>query len=255
MKIIKPEVFYEKSNLNGVEIVPFETAVVGTAIRFDANRREVVVDLGYGWYGTIPENQVSVYDFTYSEYSDLPHQITFIIGKQIRAIVVEKVGENTLKLSRKLSMIDAWYNLEENNNITACVTRNMGYGIFLDIGNGLVSYNPKRDCSTLRISDTNIWYKVGDFIKVKLLSKGDKVDSTLICSHKLAYPEVDENINAGDIIAVRIGWKTLEGGYFCEVTPRISGIIDTTDKLQEGQMVKGIVKRITEKGVKLRHIS
>lgn len=253
-KQVKPEAFYKKSNLDGIEIIPSETAVVGTAIRFDSQRREVIVDLGYDWYGIIPENEVTVYDFTYAESGDVPYQITAIIGNQVRAIVVEQVGENTLKLSRKLSMIRAWHMLEEDSNIRGCITSNIGYGIFFDIGDGLMGYNSRRDCSTVMISDTNLWYEVGDFIKVKLIDKGDRANSQLICSHKLAYPEVDEKINPGDVLAVRIGSKKLEDGYCCQITPRIPGIIDTEIELYEGQIVKGFVKRITDKGIKLNHI-
>lgn len=254
---IRPEAFYKKTDLDGVEIIPFKTAVVGTAIRYDSSRREVIVDLGFSWIGIIPEEEATIYKLTYSADRTVSQQISFIIGTQIRAIVTEVKENKTLILSRKMSMIQAWNAVIEGQDLEACITKNIGYGVFLDLGNGLVSYNSRLECTSHEVSNTNIWYKVGDYVKAKLLDKGEETSSKIICSIKLAYPsfeELKQTIHPGDVIVVRIGaTRVNEDGYFCEINPRVNGIIDADVKLEEGQLVRATVKNFGNKGLKLRY--
>lgn len=253
----KPEALYQRTNIYDKEIVLNETSVVGRAFRFDCKNREVLVDLGDSWIGVIPENEVTVYEFKYSEGKDTPHQVASIIGKQVRAIVTGSRNGRVLILSRRLSMLEAWNSLQEMENVSATIINNVGYGIFLDIGNGLITYCSRIDCTDLRISDTKLHFKKGETLKVKILKKGEYASSWIIGSIKLAYPSLEEAkelINIGDIIAVRIGMNELENGYFCGYSPRISGIIDTEEKLKEGEIVSGYVKKITPIGLKLKKI-
>lgn len=256
-KSIKPEAYYKATEIREEEIIPFVTSVVGTVTRFDIVNRNVIVELGCSWTGIIPENEIGIYDFTYAEGKSVPYQITGIIGRQIRAIVTEIKEGNVLKLSRKISMQQTWEELQEGSEVLACITRNTGKGIFYDIGNGLQSYSSIIECMALRISSTKMWYKTGQYIKVKIIEKGYDPKCHTICSVKYAYPSIDELakiLNIGDIIAVRIGQERIENGYFCKINPRVCGIINTDEVLHEGDVVKGIVKKITEKGVKLTQI-
>lgn len=253
----KPEALYERTNLDEVEIIPFKTAVVGTAIRYDSTRKQIIVDLGNSWIGIIPEDKLTVYKFEYPEGKSIPRQITGIIDCQVRAIVTEVKENKTLILSRALSMMQAWYALQENSVIEAYITKNLGYGIFLDVGNGLISYNPEKECVAVRRSDTRNWFNVGDIIRVKLLTKGEFPGSKISSSHSLLFPSINdiESIRAGDIITVRIATRLNEEGFWCQYNPRISGIIDTDQELQEGQEVKAFVKaKIKDKGLKLTHL-
>ena len=252
MKDFKPEACYQKTNMHEEEI-KVGTAVVGTAIGFDSKTRRLIVDLGYSCKGLIPEHEVSIYDLTYGEERYVPQQITSILGKQIRAIVTQVLDDSTFVLSRRESMIKAWEMLKEGNNYVGVVTNNIGYGVFLDIGNGLVTFLPKGECSATAIYDTRNWYKTGDKVTFKLLSKGGNPTHRIISSRRLMNTR---KIRVGEIYSVRIGGSETQllNGYFCEVTPYWAGIIDTTEQLQEGQIVKGIVRKITERGVKLNLI-
>ena len=255
MNTLRPEALYKKTNLVEMEIIPFETAVVGTAIRFDTNRREVVVDLGYGFTGIIPEDEVTVYDFTYPEGKDTPTQITSIIGTQVRAIVTEVISEDTFKMSRKMSMKQAWEMLEENKNVIAYIIRTIELGVFLDIGNGLISYSNRKESTAVLISDARLWFKAGETTWVRILEKGNDETQKITCSIRAAYPSLEEiNLKVEDIIAVRIGKLEVPGGYFCEVNHHVQGIIDSSKELIEGQMVRGVIKKITEKGIKIRYL-
>jgi len=253
----KPEALYERTNLNEIEIIPFETAVVGTVVKYDPQEKQIIVNLGNSWTGIIPEDEFTVYKFVCSEGNLVPKQITGLIDRQIRAIVTEVKENKVLKLSRILSMMQAWYNMQENTAINAYITKNVGYGIFLDLGNGLVSYNSRSDCVALKKTNTRLWFNVGDTIKVKLLIRGKYPGSQIICSHKLLYESIedDKTISVGDIVKVRIETRINEQGFWCQYNPRISGIIDTDQDLQAGQEVKGLVRaKLKDKGLRLIHL-
>lgn len=253
----KPEALYTETDMEKVKIVPFETAVVGKVESYDANKRKVFVDLGNSWVGIIPEDEITVYELSCAEGKCIPGEISGLIGRQIRAIVTSvDYSKNIVILSRRLSMKQAWEAMEEGTILTACITNNVGYGIFLDIGNGIVTYNSRVECAIIRISDTSMWFEIGDIVRVKLISKGSNENSRVKASYKLAYPdmtEADKIICVGDIIPVQIGKGRLTDGYFCQFGPQIKGIIDTYEFLYEGEVVMGIVKKITEKGLKLKH--
>lgn len=253
----KPEALYERTNLDEVEIIPFETAVVGTVIRYDSSRKQIIVDLGNSWIGIIPEDKITVYEFEYPEGKNIPRQITGIIDCQIRAIVTEVKENKILILSRTLSMMQAWFALKEDTIVNAYITKNIGHGIFFDLGNGLVSFNSRQKCMAVKKSDTMLWFSVGDIIKVKLLTKGEYPGSEITSSHSLVFPSINDIdwINVGDIVTVRIALRLNEEGFWCQYNPRISGIIDTDQELHEGQVVKAIVKaKIKDKGFKLRQL-
>lgn len=253
---IRPEAHYPKTSFYSYEQFEPNTPVVGTAIRFDSKSREIIVDLG-DFTGIIPESEVCIGNFTYSSFSDIPYQISSIIGKKIRALVKNISDDGTILLSRKDSMMEAWNNISKNIILEAVVTNIVGFGIFIDIGNGIISYINKKDCSSTRYLDINKWFKIKDKILVKIIEK-DIVTFRVSCSRKDAYPAIYEDniINVGDILTVRIGKSPmLKGGYFCEYTPAISGIMDSEEDFEEGEVIAVQVRQIKDVGLKLTHIA
>lgn len=262
---MKPEEKYEFSNLTSLKgIRPFETYVIGRAYRFDVQRREIKVDLGNGFTGIIPEEEASVYEFTYPNLGSVPLQISTIIGSKVKAIVMKKLDDKSLLLSRKISMENAWNNLQEGTEVDSVVTafHGCGIGIFIDVGDGLTSYISKKEYSVTRIKDFRNWEKVGNFVKVMILDKGHGPKSRIAASRRLLYPtmaDVESEINPNDVISVRSNGTIADDqadGYFCEYKPGIPGIIDTKNgrELYEGERVTGYVKGITPFGLKIKEI-
>ena len=251
-KKIIPEDCYKRTNMFTAEDISVGTAVVGQAVRFDVQNRQVVVDLGYPWVGIIPEDEITIYKFTYPIGVNVPKQVTSVIGSQVRAIITDIVDEYTLKLSRKASMLEAWEEIQEGERYLAYAKKNIGSGCFIDIGNGITTLIPKKEISYNRMTDINIWIKKGDTTKIIVLSKecdGYKIQ----ISRKQAYSnikDVDRDLNIDDVVTARIGQKT-DGGYFCEVTPGITGILDTEYTYKEGDNVTVYIKKIGENGLKL----
>jgi len=248
-----PEALYTHSTFSS-DLTLF-SAVVGTPIRFDLSTRELIVRLDVGLYGIIPEEEITIYDFTYPESSIIPHQISSLIGKRIRAIILGIRKDGNYLLSRKRSMLQAWETLHTDEIVNARIINVVPYGIFVDLGNGINSLVPICNCSYARYRNLLNWFKPGDYTPVKITSKDD--DKYFITvSRKDAFPNLNNSPYAvveGEILTVKISGKMegLVGGYFCEYTPGIIGIINTYNKYKEGDIVKGFVKRITPKGLKL----
>ena len=88
--------------------------------------------------------------------------------------------------------------------------------------------------------------------KIIVLSKNSDGYKIQI-SRKQAYSNIkdpDRELNIDDVVTARIGQKT-DGGYFCEVTPGITGILDTEYPYKEGDNVTVYIKKIGENGLKL----
>ena len=246
---IRPEVCCPKTNFYSYEQFELDTPVVGIALRFDSKSREIIVDLG-DFTGIIPENEVCIGDFTYSRFSDIPYQISSVIGKKVRALVKGISDDGTILLSRKASMLEAWDNLEEVTILQAKITSIASFGIFIDIGNGITSYINKRDCSVTRYYDINKWFEIGDNTLIRIIEK-NPVTFRISCSRKDAYPTVSESktVNVGDFLAAKVGKSPfLEGGYYCEITPAITGIVDTQKEFEEGAMIPVKVKSLRKNG-------
>lgn len=247
----KPESCYQKTNMDELRKITFGTPVVGTAVRFDSTKREVIVNLGYPWTGIIPENEITIYEFTYFEGDGvIPHQIASLIGTKIRAVVTEVIDEYTVRLSRRISMLEIWEEFKEGENYVGAVTNNIGCGVFLDIGNGITSYVKRYEFSLIKTTDTNLWISVGDTVPTKILTIEDGYRIT--ASIKQAYSDDYDIYKRDDVVAVKIGSTKMEGGYFCEITPAIIGIIDTNKELKEGQMTKAFIKSIDSENKRMK---
>lgn len=256
LKAFLPEALYESSiSLSEIELF---SSVSGIAIRFDSHNREILVSLGNNVFGIIPEDEATIYDFTFPEGKIIPYQIFSIIGKKIRAVVIGIRNDGLVILSRKRSMLQAWNALFEGKIVNALILKIIPTGIFVDLGNGLTSFVHVIDCSNSHYDNLNIWFKVDSCTPVKIIVKS-KDNYFILASRKEAFPSYNDAKNLvfkDDIITVRITGRpeSLKDGYFCEFTPRIVGIIDTLNTYNEGDLVKGYVKKITQKGLKLNLI-
>lgn len=256
-----PEGFLKISNML-TQSPKVMTPVVGTAIRFNSCTHEVIVEFNDGIYGIIPENEISIYDFTYPNHSDdnpfVPHQILSLIGRKVRAIVLGQLEDGTFLLSRKRSMLEAWNSINVGDILYAQITNIINSGIFIDIGFGILSYVPIKDCSVSRITDIKKWFKQNEYVTIKVLNKQSlyRIDSSI----KQAYFNLDELVELNlidtyDVISVKISQPIL-GGYYCEYTPNVAGIVNSSNDipLAEGTIIPAIIKKITPKGLKLKQL-
>lgn len=255
----KPEGFLEVSDLSTHKPKSM-TPVVGKAIRFDSRTHEVIVEFTNGILGIIPEDEFSIYDFTYSSNCivPVPHQISSLIGRKVRAFVLGEMENGMFLLSRKRSMLEAWKSIKNGDILQAQIINIIHCGVFIDIGSGITSYVPLTECSATRIFNPKKWFNLGEHIRVQISNKQPlyRIDASI----KQAYLTLEEltdldQIFEGDVIAVKLS-QQLPGGYFCEYTPNIVGIVDVfyDSFLSECKTISASVHKITPKGLKLRQL-
>ena len=239
---------------------------VGRVVRYDKELGCLFVYLGGGKIGIIPEKEVTIYEYTYP-YGDTtftPYQISSIVGKKITAKIMG-ISSGIYVLSRRKTIKEAYKQItsKANKNVRVQITAIYDYGLFCDIGNGVIGFVPISYCSLCRIQNLEKYFSVGDTIKVKITEiKTHKENYRITLSRKDAFKTYSLNPAApkeGDVCTGKIGLPVqTDDGYFVEITPAIAGIVDipyNVPHIEEGTTATFYVKRVTEKGLKLELIA
>lgn len=235
---------------------------VGVVLRYDKELKCLFVDLGMGMIGVIPETEATIYKYTYP-YGDAnysPYQISSIVGKKITAKVIG-ITSGVYILSRKESIRETYEQIasKAKENVYARITAMYEYGLFCDIGNGVIGFVPISYCSLCRIEKIESYFSVGDIIKVNIAEiKTAEENYRITLSRKDAYKGLLLDPAApkdGDICTGKICLPVRTAdGYYVEITPAMSGIVDIPNEvphIKEGTPASFYVKRVTEKGLKL----
>ena len=235
---------------------------VGKVVRYDKELGCLFVYLGGGKIGIIPEKEVTIYEYTYpyGETNLTPYQISSIVGKKITAKIMG-ISSGIYVLTRRKTIKEAYKQItsKANKNVIAQITAIYAFGLFCDIGNGVIGFVPISYCSLCRIKNLEKFFKIGDIIKVKITEIGTAKDNYRITlSRKDAFKTLEFDTAApksGDVCIGTICSPVRErDGYYVEVTPAISGIVDVPHEvphIHEGTKASFYVKKVTEKGVKL----
>lgn len=224
-------------------------------IGFETSKHIIYVDLGHNNYGFILEE--NYYFSPKSNNSKLTHG-TNIIG----AKVICKKSTNFFELSRKASIEEAFYGLKKKiGDVTdAYITSLVPYGAFIDLGLGVTSLLHISELGETRYSKIQYFFKQGDIVKVKLL-RFEENDNFFYVSRKNAYSNDMSNFKPDTLIDVTVADRLYDNsGYFVEVSPAISGIMDFFQKyysytLSPGDTVCAKIKKIKSKGLTLDFIS
>lgn len=248
--------FYNESILNLGE------TCVGIVLRYDKEQGCLFVDLGMGKIGIIPEKEVTIYKYTYPHGNEsfIPYQISSIVGKQIKARVIG-IASGIYILSRRETIREAYEQIasKAKENVYVRITAVYKYGLFCDIGNGVIGFVPISYCSRCRIEKIENYFSVGDIIKVNIAEiKTAEEDYRITLSRKDAYKPLSLDPVAPKVGDICTGIICLpvrtEDGYYVEITPGISGIVDISyevPRIEEGTHASFYVKKITEKGLNL----
>lgn len=235
---------------------------VGRVVRYDKELGCLFVYLGGGKIGIIPEMEATIYEYTYP-YGDTtltPYQISSIVGKKITAKIMG-ISSGIYILSRRKTIKEAYKQItsKANKNVRVQITAIYDYGLFCDIGNGVIGFVPISYCSLCRIQNLKKYFSVGDTIKVKITEiKTPKENYRITLSRKDAFKTLEFDTLATKSGDVCIGTICLPvqdcDGYYVEVTPAISGIVDVPHEvphIHEGTKASFYVRKVTEKGLKL----
>ena len=191
------------------------------------------------------------YMYPNNEEKVLSKAVSGNLGKNVIAKVVAKHRNGTIELDRAQVLKQTTEILMNkiSENVTATLERIVGYGAFIDIGNGVNTLLHVTNMSKSMYYAIPKHVKEGDVITVKLMDFDPKT-SFFIVSRKDAYCK--KEFDRGVIMVVEVNTSVNESGYFVEYDPGNVGIMDVFDDtiLQEGQKVFCKVKAMKNEGFK-----
>jgi len=193
------------------------------------------VDLGDTFIGIIPLEE---YELKLDGKETKNIAVASRVGKTVKFKVIEITEDtyegkkNVVLLSRRDAQIECMDNyinkLRCGDIIDARLYRVWKYGVFCDVGSGIIGLLPIKNISVSRISCIETRFKDITDLKVVVHSVDDKGRLTL--SHKEllgTWEEEASNFNKEDVVIGVI--RVIEDyGAFIELTPNLSGLADVS---------------------------
>lgn len=185
--------------------------------------------------------------------------IPTVISSRYRNVIARIIAINsdgTIELDRKSVLEETEKTLIDKMGsvIWATVENVLSYGIFIDIGNGLISFIHITELSTSRYSNAEFFFRNGDKVKCRLLSYDEELRQFHI-SRKEAYNrEVPDSHSFCEVIVCA---RANEEGFFVEYNPHTAGIMDVCGNISfiPGTHVLVEIKNDTEKGFRSRFLA
>ncbi|MFI3227022.1 MAG: S1 RNA-binding domain-containing protein [Clostridia bacterium] len=226
------------------------------------------------------EANVFLCDNTHNLKLDIPNVNAYILhddvaigieqGKVREIAIISKVGlpvcfkvvkidESekipTVYLSRKLAQIECVdqyiNNLQPGDVITAKITHIEGFGAFVDLGCGIISFIGIENISVSRINHPSDRFERGQEIFCIVSDKnGDKIS----LSHKELLGTWQENADLIEIDTTMTGVvRSIESyGIFVELFPNLSGLAEIKDDIQVSDAVSVHIKSINPQKMKIK---
>lgn len=191
---------------------------------FDFTKQEMHVLFGNSFYGIIPLNELSIYEFKEPLYKSLRY-----LFKGSRILTAKIISfdskSNCFLLSRKENMKNAlsyFSSFEGSDKIFfAYKTGFLDTSVFVDIGAGISGIIPYKEASNCFVNQK--YFEGVNYIPVHILSRN--IQGKFLLSHKSTFP--CQKFNVGDIVAGKVISPVLTGdGLFIELNPNQSGILD-----------------------------
>jgi small subunit ribosomal protein S1 len=202
------EVNYE----NTLTALKEDTIVEGIVVKVDSD--EILVNIGYKSDGIIPINELSNVAF------ENPEDIVKVGDKtNVYIIKLEDKDGNVILSKKKADSINAWNFIEETYNnqgdLEGTVTEVVKGGVLANI-NGIQGFIPASHLDLKYVPDLNVF--IGQTLKLHILEIDSK-KNRVVLSHKVILEREREELKEKT-------WANVE----------------------EGQTIKGVVKRLTDFG-------
>ena len=236
----------DKANIQ--DAINNQTILQGIVTNCDENYN-LHLDLG-SIKGIIPRNEVEA---IHLQADGLP-KTNLCVGK-VHKFVQFKVkdldDDGIAILSRKNVQKDAlnWVknNLKAGDIVTGIVKRVENYGVFIEIGGGVVGLAHIEDLSVARIKSPFERVKIGQKLEVMVKSI-DRTDGKVILSYKELLGTWEDNAKLFEVGQTTKGivreTEKNKNGIFIELTPNLVGMAEYEDGLEYGQKVDVYIKRI-----------
>lgn len=175
----------------------------------------------------------------------------------VQEILTDEKGAPVARLSRRAAQEKAMeYFLQclRPGSVLACrATRLESFGVFLDIGCGIVAMLPIEHISVSRISHTKERFRAGQKILAVVLSI-DPERRRFTMTHRELLGTWMENASwfrPGETVPGVVR-SVQPYGNFIELTPNLSGLADTREDLTTGDRVSVFIKSIRPERMKIK---
>ncbi len=207
----------------------------------DYNTGGVLVDIESSLSGFVPISQL---DFSriYKDGSidnNIAESLNAIIGEKLLVKVIElDKTKDRIILSEKLALsneniqlrTETLKNIKVNDVIEGVVTSVTPYGIFVT-AQGLEGLVHLSEISWDKVSDPNDFYKVGDEVKVQLISMrddGKRVAYSIKRLQQDTWDSVISNYKVGQIVKGTVQ-KIVDYGVFVRIADGVNGLIHISE--------------------------
>ena len=172
-------------------------------------------------------------------------------------VFTDEKGAPVARLSRRAAQEKAMdhflQSLRPGSVLTCRVTRLESFGVFLDLGCGIIAMLPIEHLSVSRISHTKERFRTGQNLLAAVLSV-DQERRRFTMTHRELLGTWTENASR-----LRPG-ETVPGvvrsvqpyGSFIELTPNLSGLADSREDLTSGDRVSVYIKSIRPERMKIK---
>ena len=239
------------STLDGAniqEIINNQTTLQGIVKNCD-NDYNLHINLGT-YEGIMPRAEIEGINLQ-SDGLPKTNLCTGKVNRFVQFKVKDVEEDGTAILSRKAVQNEAlnWVknDLKVGDIVTGIVKRVESYGVFIEIGGGVVGLAHIEDLSVARIKSAFERVRIGQKLEVMVKSI-DRTNGKIILSYKELLGTWEENANR-----FSVGQKTQgivretekhKNGIFIELLPNLVGMAEYEEGLEYGQKVDVYIKRI-----------
>lgn len=215
------------------------------------------LNLGNNIKGIIPRNElegINVDDFGFCSTNICKNKVNQFVQFKIKEIY----DDNNVLLSRKSVQEEAlkWAsNLEPGMVVNGIVKNMRKFGVFVEIGGGVVGLLHVEDISVSRIKSPEERFFNGQKINVMIKSI-DKDNNKIVLSYKELLGNWDENIKEYSEKTVVEGIvkeaDKFKNGIFIELKPNLVGLAEYKEGVEYGQKVNVYIKKIIKERKKIK---
>ena len=221
----------------------------GKVNKCDSNYN-LYVDFGNDVKGVIPREEVEAVNIDETGFPK-PNICTSKVNRYVQFKVKDIDSKNNFILSRRAVGEDAlnWMTneLQEGMVVNGIVKSMQPYGVFVEIGGGIVGLLHIEDISVARIKTPAERLKIGQKINVMVKSIDRKLERVILTYKELlgTWEDNVKDFSEGQTVkGIARETEKFKNGIFIELKPNLVGMVEYKEGIEYGQNVDVYIKKI-----------
>lgn len=221
----------------------------GKVNKCDSNYN-LYVDFGNDVKGVIPREEVEAVNIDETGFPK-PNICTSKVNRYVQFKVKDIDSKNNFILSRRAVGEDAlnWMTneLQEGMVVNGIVKSMQPYGVFVEIGGGIVGLLHIEDISVARIKTPAERLKIGQKINVMVKSIDKKLERVILTYKELlgTWEDNVKDFSEGQTVkGIARETEKFKNGIFIELKPNLVGMAEYKEGIEYGQNVDVYIKKI-----------